>query len=164
MVQSPDFIPSERLIDIFVEGTLSYLERLKTASEDVDLDHLDLSRSRAATIIAERITDVLISLGGRRQAGVLNNSVIAKESFPEKTQQEILELLPVDDCRGQEFCQFLLEEVKAYLKGGGVIAGSWGHVAVREETGELVVADIKPLPARQTFPTRATRAAETIIL
>ena len=98
-------------------------------------------------IIAERIADVLISLGGRRQAGVVEDDVVAKESFPEETQEEILQLLPLEGERGREFCQLLLDELKAYLKGGGVIAGHWGRVAV-QDTGEVALVDMQPLPQR----------------
>ena len=122
----PQFAPSARLVTIFVEGAHGYLDRLKKAKDEggniVGLTNIaadDLSPNRVGKIIAERIADVLVSLGGRRQAGVIEDDVIARESFPEQTQEEILELLPVDGDRGHEFCQLLLDEVKAYLKDGG---------------------------------------------
>jgi hypothetical protein len=154
---------------MFVEGAHHYLRQLKTADVDrrngdelthIAVSDLDLSPSRVGPIIAERIADVLISLGGRRQAGVVEDDVVAKESFPEETQEEILELLPIEGERGREFCQVLLDELKAYLKGGGVIAGRWGRVAVRD-TGEVALVDIQPLRRR---PARSRPKNEAIDL
>jgi hypothetical protein len=88
--------------------------------------------------------------------------VIARKSFPAETQEEILELLPIDGDRGGMFCQLLLDELKAYLRDGGEIAGRWGKVAVRD-TGELAVVVTTPLRKRPG-PARSRLRGETIDL
>jgi hypothetical protein len=86
-----------------------------------------------------------VSIGGRRQAGLITDDVIAQDTFPEEIQEELLELLALEGARGREFCQQLLQEVKSFLARGGTIAGRWGRIIVREN-GDLVVALTQALP------------------
>jgi hypothetical protein len=56
----------------------------------------------------------------------------------------LLELLPLEGADGRQFCQQLLEEVKLFIAQGGIIAGRWGHIVVREN-GDLAIALTSPL-------------------
>src|SRR5687767_2971105 len=104
MVQSNSpmltFTPSERLIQMFVEGARKYLERAQTSGDEelrellsgTAEEILDLSPTRVSEVISATVQDVLISLGGLRQAGALESDVVAKEAFVAGAEEGILEL------------------------------------------------------------------------
>jgi hypothetical protein len=146
-----EFVPSDKLVAIFVEGArnaLSYLKKVNDAGGRgdrlYDHDDVDLGTENVRRIIADRIVDVLVSVGGRRQAGLLKDDVIARQAFPKELQDEILELLPIEPERGAEFCAQLLVELKAFFADGGKIASGWGYVDLRKD-GALAVAVTTPL-------------------
>lgn len=166
--QAPSFTPSERLIDMFASGARDYLRRAQRSDDEETRELfagsadqvLDLTPSRVGNIIGSTLRNVLISLGGRRQMGLLKTEIVAREEFTKVAEEEILESLPIDDVHGHEFCQILLSELKNYLKDGGKIAGNWGHVGLTEKS-EVAVIVTTP-PRRRPKPSHLRTRHKTI--
>jgi hypothetical protein len=145
-----EFVPSEQLVAMFIEGAHTLLKQLREEGEKFSADDFDLTREDAKRIIAERAIVVLVALGARKQAGLIADDVIAGYVFPERTQEELLELLPIKgEQAGQSFCKLLLDELKSFVGSGGVIASDWGHVALRPN-GDLAVEVKASLPVRSS--------------
>jgi hypothetical protein len=155
-----EFVPSRRLIDVFIEGAQRSLDDFRTERgegpiygeripED-DRAAFELTPENVADVIAERIVDVLVSLVQRRRAGVLKYEIIASDHFHNEVRDELLELLPLGSGDGERFCVLLLEEFKDYLRTGGELSTRGGSVALGQR-GELKVVVTKPLRARPVF-------------
>jgi hypothetical protein len=151
---NPNFVPSDELIQIFTEDAREYLRRARESDDD-ELRHslsrpadeiLNLAHNHIRRIIGETLQNVLVSLGGRRQAGLIKDDIVAGERFPDETEEEIVEDLPITDDRRHQFCQILLDELKNYLKSGGAIVGSWGTVRLTDRSEVVLNVTV---PARK---------------
>lgn len=149
--QEVEFRPSERLIKMFAEGAREHFVRLKESEKNLSelaassVEDLNLKPTHIRRIIAEQTIGVLYSYGRRKQAGLFKEDVIAGETFPKAIQEELLQLLPVEEKRGPDFCKQLLTEVKTYLRTGGALVASWGRVKLTDKDEVAVIVD-KVLP------------------
>jgi len=140
---------------MFADDARMYLERAQK-SDDEELrrslsgspdEVLNLAPPHISKIIGETLQNVLVSLGGRRQAGLIKDDVVARESFSDETEEEIVECLPITEDRRHQFCQILLAELKNYLRDGGAIVGNWGFVGLTDKS-EVVLNVTKPAHKR----------------
>jgi hypothetical protein len=156
---TPNFIPSTLLVRMFADDARMYLQRAQK-SDDEELrrsfsgsadEVLNLAPPHISKIIGETLQNVLVSLGGRRQAGLIKTDIVAGESFPDETEEEIVESLPIAEHHRHQFCQMLLADLKSYLKSGGAIVGSWGSVELTDKW-EVALNVTTPAPKRRREP------------
>lgn len=145
-----EFAPSERLVAFLHEGLLAQYRILLDNNVDQAIEIPTLEYARA--ILSGRILEVIASRAQRMQIGLLRrNPLYANGQFDYGFIQELSDHISFRVDHAADFFRCLGKDIRAHIKKGGTIAGSWGFIRTSPGRIEIELAD---RGFDQRFPTK----------
>ncbi|TIR15328.1 MAG: hypothetical protein E5X34_29425 [Mesorhizobium sp.] len=131
-----EFVPSRQLLDIWIKSLNSYLEEAKVMGETDSYDLFSIAddKRRLEQEFHKRLRGVLV-----KQAIIYSYSkkvyrLTIGHSFSPTFQSKLSEEFMLKADLGTEFFKLLFEEISAWVRAGRKISGSWGHLAISEDS------------------------------
>ena len=159
-----EFTASDALVRLLYNGLMMHYEIVRASSPKEAIEPPSLEWAQA--ILPARILEVIASRARRMQLGVLDNKPLARGgTFDHGFVRELSQHVPFRIDQGTEFFEQLHEDLAAYLRVGGSIAGRWGRLVVKNqqiafELGAPVDRDLTEENIRSLLESRLAAAID----